>query len=285
MSRRRCRCSSPSSRSSERCPRSGARTAVRPLAMVLRRSAANSAFSDGASEMKTISPTGTTRRVKVPPSSRRQRSISATGRAIIRAACSGAGSDGRGGRAMRRIYSAKSGKTGTERDPGAWARVARCGGHARRPEAPLLRQGPRGLRGRRRPGHGRLGPDLGLRRDPADADPRQGQGPEPDVALLVRVDRRHRPQPLPLHGRPARGRGPGDAGAKARHVPGRVRRPRVHHRVGMEGVQGDGRGLRHRAARGPAGVPAAARADLHARRRRPSWATTTRTSTSTAPPS
>ena len=36
---------------------------------------------------------------------------------------------------------------------------------------------------------------------------------------------------------PRRGRGPGDAGAAARDVPGRVRRPRLPLRLGLEGIQ------------------------------------------------
>ena len=54
--------------------------------------------------------------------------------------------------------------------------------------------------------------------------------------------------------------------------------------LGLEGLPGDRQGLGHRAAARPARVRAAARADLHARRRRPRSATTRR-STSTAPPS
>ena len=44
------------------------------------------------------------------------------------------------------------------------------------------------------------------------------------------------PEPLHLRGRPARGRGAGDAGAEARDVPGRVRRPRLPLGLGLEGV-------------------------------------------------
>ena len=133
----------------------------------------------------------------------------------------------------------------------------------RRSEAPLLREGPRDLRVGRRPADGRLRPDLDLRRGDADADPRQGQGAEPDVGLLVRADRGHRPQPLHLRGRARGGRRTGDAGAPAGDVPGRVRGPRLPLRLGLEGIQGERRRLRDRAARRPARVRQAAGADLH----------------------
>ena len=48
---------------------------LRPEAIVFTRSAENSAFSEGPSEMKTTSPTGSGRRLNVPPNSRRQRSM------------------------------------------------------------------------------------------------------------------------------------------------------------------------------------------------------------------
>ena len=50
---------------------------------------------------------------------------------------------------------------------------------------------------------------------------------------------------------------------EARHAARRVRRARLHHRLGLEGLPGDRRRRRDRAARGPARVRAAARADLH----------------------
>ena len=67
MSLRRRRCSSPSSRSSERSPRTGARTTLRPGAIVFWRSAPNSRFSEVGSETKTIVPALSTRAVKVSP--------------------------------------------------------------------------------------------------------------------------------------------------------------------------------------------------------------------------
>ena len=106
ISLRRPRWRSPSSSSSESSPSSGASTMLRPEAIVLTRSAANSAFREGGSEMKTISPTGIARSVKLSPNCRRDRSISATGRTISRSVCSGAGMLGPGGSAMPRIYSA-----------------------------------------------------------------------------------------------------------------------------------------------------------------------------------
>ena len=58
------------------------------------------------------------------------------------------------------------------------------------------RQGARALRARRRaPAARRLRPDLDLRRDPADRDPRQGTRPHRPVGVLVRADPRDRPEP------------------------------------------------------------------------------------------
>ena len=243
ISLRRARCSVPSSRSRDLSPSSGFRTMLRPAAMVLTRSAEKRALIDGGSETKTAVPIGRIRRVNVPPSSRRHRSISGTGRAMNRAVWSAAGREGSGGSAMQSNLLRNDRKKANSACR-EWTRVAAHGGRTQGTEAPLLGQGARGLRGRRRADHGRFGPDLGLRRDPADPDPRQGEGPQQDVALLVRADRRHRPQPLHLSRRPGRGRGPRHASAEARDVPGRVRRARLHHRVGLEGVPGDRRGLR-----------------------------------------
>ena len=81
---------------------------------------------------------------------------------------------------------------------------------------------------------------------------------------------------------PGRGRGSWPAGQEARHVPGRVRRPRLHHRLGLEGVRKDRRGLRHQAARGPSGVRRSFPSRSSPRRPRPRSATTTRTSRSSA---
>ena len=58
------------------------------------------------------------------------------------------------------------------------------------------RQGARRLRVRpQRDAHRHHRPALGLRRDPADADPRQGRRAHADRQLLVRQDERHHPQP------------------------------------------------------------------------------------------
>ena len=67
----------------------------------------------------------------------------------------------------------------------------------------------------------------------------------------------------------------------ARHVPGRVRRPRLPDRVRPARLPRHRRGLRHRAAGRARGRQPAARADLHARPPRPTSATTTRTSRTT----
>ena len=53
-----------------------------------------------------------------------------------------------------------------------------------------------------------------------------------------------RPQPPDRRGRARRGRRPGAPGPAARHVPGRVRRPRLHLRLRLEGVPAS----RHRSA-------------------------------------
>ena len=97
-------------------------------------------------------------------------------------------------------------------------------------------------------------------------------------------DRPHRAQPPALgHRRRARrGPRPRDRRAQAADAARRVRRARLHHGLGLEGLPGHRHGLGHRAAAGPARVRAAARADLHARRRRPRRATTRRSTSSTA---
>ena len=101
---------------------------------------------------------------------------------------------------------------------------------------------------------GRQRPHLDLRRRPPDADPRQGQGAHRPVGLLVRTDGRDRPQP-PALGRRGRARG----GARSRagraqpeDASGRVRRARLHHRLGLEGLPGDA--ARSRGIALPAGL-------------------------------
>ena len=92
----------------------------------------------------------------------------------------------------------------------------------------------------RRPADGRLGPDLDLRRGDADAGPRQGQGAEPDVGLLVRADGDIVPNHFLSEDVPEEVAGPGDAGAAAGDVPGRVRRPRLPLGLGLEGIPREG---------------------------------------------
>ena len=116
------------------------------------------------------------------------------------------------------------------------------------------------------------------------ADPRQGQGADADVGVLVRDHRPHRPQPLHLPGRSRGGRPAGPARQAAGDVPGRVRRPRLHHRLGLARVPADRLGLRDRAARRACASPTSSPSRSSPRRPRPRSATTTRTSTSTAPP-
>src|SRR3954452_19361398 len=74
---------------------------LRPGAIVLRRSAPNSRFSDGGAEMKTIWPARRIRSVKVSPYRRRRRSKNGTGRATSPKVWIGAGSRGPGGRPTR----------------------------------------------------------------------------------------------------------------------------------------------------------------------------------------
>ena len=69
--------------------------------------------------------------------------------------------------------------------------------------------------------------------------------------------------------------------AQPRHVPGRVRGPRLPHRLRPARLPRDRRGLRHRAARRARGRLPASRADLHARPPRRRSASTTRTSRTT----
>ena len=83
---------------------------------------------------------------------------------------------------------------------------------------------------------------------------------------------------------PRGGPRPRDAGRAARDGAGRVRRARLHHRLGLEGLPGHRRGLRDRAAGRPAASPSSCPSRSSRRPPRPSWATTTRTSTSTARP-
>ena len=77
--------------------------------------------------------------------------------------------------------------------------------HADR-RAPLpqarLRQGARDLRPGRRPADRRHRPALGLRRDPARRNPRQGHRADADEPLVVRADAGTHPQPSPA--RPGR---------------------------------------------------------------------------------
>ena len=142
-------------------------------------------------------------------------------------------------------------------------------------------QGARPVPARRRaPAARRVGPAVGLRRRPADADPRQGPRPDRPVALLVRA---RRPAIVPNHllgdrprrrCRPTLGADPDVAdelrgrmmiGPAGRGAARRVRGPRLPVRLGLEGVPDDRRGVRHPAPAGPPRERPAAGADLHAR--------------------
>ena len=81
-------------------------------------------------------------------------------------------------------------------------------------------------------------------------------------------------------GVPAEYRGRGAARAAAEDAAGRVHRARLHHGLGLEGLQGHGRGLGHRAAGRACRSPSSSRSRSTRRRRRPRKATTRR-STST----
>ena len=95
---------------------------------------------------------------------------------------------------------------------------------------------------------------------PALAHSLQGQGPDPALGLLVRLHRARLPQP-PHHRRrrdkfpPALAKhrdDPRQAVDARQEDPGRshrVRRPRLPLRLGLEGIQGLGQGLRHQASR------------------------------------
>ena len=91
-------------------------------------------------------------------------------------------------------------------------------------EAHQPRQGARRLRVRaQRDAHRHQRPPFGLRRHPADADPRQGRRAHADRQLLVRQDERHRPQP---HRRPRAVQHRSGAPAPRRAAPSSSTEPR-----------------------------------------------------------
>ena len=113
-------------------------------------------------------------------------------------------------------------------------------------------------------------PHLGLRRHPADADPREGQRAHADLRLLVRQDAAHRAEP---HRRPGavrrRRRARAPRRTLGRRAPGagaarRGDRARLSHRLGAQGLRAHRHGLRHPAAARVSSRRAACRADLHA---------------------
>src|ERR1051326_2351226 len=87
-----------------------------------------------------------------------------------------------------------------------------------------------------------------------DRDPGQGPRPHRAVRLLVRAHEAHRPEP------PAgvAGRRPFDRVPPPGDASRGMRRPRVHHRFGLEGLPRERRGVRAPATRGPAGIAALA---------------------------
>ena len=162
-------------------------------------------------------------------------------------------------------------------------RLASAGDPAGRSPAPRQGQGPRALRPRRRPADGRLRPHLDLRRRPSDADPGQGQGAHRAVGALVRPDRgRSSPTtscPPPTACRTTL-RGRGAARAAAADAAGRVRRARLPHRLGLEGLPGDGRVSGIELPAGPAASPSSCPSRSSRPRRRPRRATTRRSTSS-----
>ena len=156
--------------------------------------------------------------------------------------------------------------------------VHRRNGDHRVIHPPVLRQGPRHLRRRRRSSAvRRLGPHVGLRRRDGRARARQGPRAHGHDRVLARPAGRPRPQPprLPRRGRlPGRcGRerarrgggaeGPVDARAQGRDAADRVHRAGLPHRLGVEGVHVERDDARRLAARRAAGVVQAARAGVH----------------------
>ena len=125
----------------------------------------------------------------------------------------------------------------------------RCGGA----------EGARRLRPGRPPADRRHRPPQRLRRGAAHADPRQGRGADAALALLVRPAEGRGAEPRRSVGRagarpasatPATARGPLDARGEDGSAARRVRGARLPRGLGLEGLPGDGRGLRHRAAAG-----------------------------------
>ena len=135
------------------------------------------------------------------------------------------------------------------------------------------RQGARRLRVRaQRDAHRHQRPPLGLRRDPADADPRQGRGAHADLQLLVRA------RPSAIIANHIVDPDPFSTDADARHLAGPLdRRAQGARRCrsrrscaatspgsGRKDYEKTGHGLRHRAAGRPRRGEPAARAALHA---------------------
>ena len=109
--------------------------------------------------------------------------------------------------------------------------------------------------------------------------PDKGQGADRAVAVVVRAAGRRRAQPRAVHRRARGVRRARDRLPTARDVPGRVRRPRLPHRVGPGRLPGHRRGVRRPAARRSRGRLPRCRRRSSRRPPRPSSASTTRTST------
>ena len=121
---------------------------------------------------------------------------------------------------------------------------------ARRPAPRRQREGPRDVRPRRPAAHGRQRPDLDLRRRAPDADPGQGQGAHGLSAFWFAKTGHIVANHLlsATDGVPDEARGRAHGRAQARDAARRVRRARLHHRLGLEGLPGHRHRLGHRAA-------------------------------------
>ena len=115
--------------------------------------------------------------------------------------------------------------------------------------------------------------------------PGQGQGAHRAVGLLVRADSGTSSPTTCVSftdGVPDEARGRALARAAAGDAARRVRRARLHHRLGLEGLPGDRLGLRHRAARRACASPSSCPSRSSRRARRPRSATTRRSTSSSA---
>ena len=158
-------------------------------------------------------------------------------------------------------------------------RRRRGGPDARRRERPRQRVRPRALA--RHPGQGRAAHDpqpVVVR--PARGRRRRPPHPEPPARRPRARRRRRAAQP-----HPRRGRGSRDGREEPRHAAHRVRRARIPDRQRVGGVPRERHGLRHPAARPGCRTATGCPSRSTPRRSRRRWASTTRTSPTSAPSS